>query len=107
MRPSIENVQESEWNKVFDNLKTVLLDFGRVDAFGDGDFCLIDDNYGTPQHKIEVSPEFVVSDIFLAALQKVLVPMSLTWEVILVQTNSLGGDAWSVQVMQIKKFSTE
>jgi hypothetical protein len=46
-RPSQE-----EWDSLYARLKTLLDSRGKSDAFGHGDFWIVDDNWGTPQHKV-------------------------------------------------------
>jgi hypothetical protein len=46
--------QEREWGMLHDRLSEVLRQFGVEDHFGNGDYLLVDDNYGWQRHIIEV-----------------------------------------------------
>jgi hypothetical protein len=46
--------QEREWESLFRRIAALLKRFGTQDAFGRGDFLLVDDNYGWKLQKIEV-----------------------------------------------------
>ena len=46
--------QERDWQILHDAITRVLDKFGRKNAFGDGDYWLVDDNYGTRRHRLEV-----------------------------------------------------
>jgi hypothetical protein len=46
--------QEAAWQILHDKITEVLDRFGKKDAFGSGDYWLVDDNWGWERHQIEV-----------------------------------------------------
>src|SRR5262245_48185077 len=51
--------REDEWAALYDALVETLGEFGKNDAFGEGDYWLVDDDWGGLLHKIVVSgPDF-------------------------------------------------
>jgi hypothetical protein len=43
-----EDKQAAEWDVLYDRLIAVLAPFGKDDPFGEGDYWIVDDNYGHP-----------------------------------------------------------
>jgi hypothetical protein len=74
--------QEREWDELYEQIRRVLGAFGREDAFGEGDFWLVDDNYGSPQHKVCVVRLRFLTPEVAAATQRLLVRYSLAWQVL-------------------------
>ena len=74
--------QYKEWESLFDELTAVLEKHGKHDAFGDGDFYLIDDYYSSPQHKVECTSPSVFTPSLLVEVQNILKRFSRRWEVI-------------------------
>ena len=55
---------------------------GKQDAHGGGDFWVVDDNYGSPQHKVCVARvSFITRPVALEA-QRVIRKYSLPWEIL-------------------------
>ncbi len=77
-----EEVQIREWESLFEALQSALAEYGNEDAFGDGDFWIVDDNYGTPQHKVCVHRAAFLTRPMVAAVQTLLKGWTLRWEVI-------------------------
>ena len=46
MTPEKERRQEAEWQELHDRVTAVLDQHGRKDPFGDGDYWLVDENWG-------------------------------------------------------------
>jgi hypothetical protein len=55
MSTAEEAKQERDWQALHDAITATLDRFGRKDAFGRGDYWLVDDNWGWWSHQIEVS----------------------------------------------------
>lgn len=49
--------EHAEWEAIYGLLLAILQRHGVHDPFGDGDFYLVDDDYGSVQHKIECASE--------------------------------------------------
>lgn len=45
--------QERDWQSLHDAITEVLNEFGTKNAFGEGDYWLLDDNWGTPRQQLE------------------------------------------------------
>jgi hypothetical protein len=53
MRSAEEAKQERDWRTLHDAITAILDRFGRRDAFGEGDYWLVDDNRGRRSHQLE------------------------------------------------------
>ena len=90
---SFETARRQEWKRLYENLKQILSTHGRNDPFGDGDYFLIDDDYGTYQHKIECSKESFFRSAALLDTKELLCHYEGPWQVIFVLARSAGGPA--------------
>ena len=54
MTDGIDPIQDREWRVLHDRIAETLDRFGRRDAFGDGDYWLVDDNWGQCRQLIEI-----------------------------------------------------
>ena len=88
-----ESAREQEWKSLYARLALALSTHGRGDPFGDGDFFLIDDDYGTYQHKVECTSAAFFQSGALADTQELLSQYDLPWQVVFVLTRSAGGPA--------------
>jgi hypothetical protein len=77
-----EIAQFKEWESLYEELMVVLQRHGKHDAFGDGEFYLIDDHYSSPQHKVECTSPQAFSQSLVADVQDVLKGYARRWEVI-------------------------
>jgi hypothetical protein len=74
--------QYRDWERLYKRLLRVLGKHGANDAFGYGDYFLIDDYYCSTQHKVEYAkPEFL-TDAIVTDVQRALLPYAEDWEVI-------------------------
>jgi hypothetical protein len=88
-----ENIRGREWAAIYRDLRAGLGAYGRENPFGEGDFLVVDDDYGSSQHKIEcTSPTFFTSAV-VGATQAILSNYSPQWEVIFVATGGESGSA--------------
>ena len=78
-----EEIQSQEWESIYEALKSALAEYGHEDAFGVGDFWVVDDNYGSPQHKVCVSKPTFLTRPMVTAVQRILTGRTLQWEVLL------------------------
>ena len=77
-----QDLQAKEWSALYDELETLLEKHGAQDSFGNGDFWLVDDNYGSPQHKVCVTRVSFLTRPMAAEIQRALPKYSLSWEVL-------------------------
>jgi hypothetical protein len=47
-----EEIYEENWEVSYERIRSALTRFGREDAFGHGDFWVVDESYGYNQHKV-------------------------------------------------------
>ena len=73
--------QEREWELIYSEIGRTLERFGKEDAFGKGDYLLVDDNWGNHQQKIEVQNLSLIKPQIVKLLQKILAPYS-DWEIV-------------------------
>lgn len=64
--------QERDWKILHDEITRVLDRFGRKNAFGDGDYWLVDDNWGSRRHRLEFQNLDLFQIDILRQLQAVL-----------------------------------
>jgi len=74
--------QHTEWEAIYGLLLAILERHGDHDPFGDGDFFLVDDDYGSTQHKIECTSKAAFTPALAAEIQQLLQSFERTWEVI-------------------------
>lgn len=91
--PIGEAKREREWQHINSDLVSTLAQYGKSDPFGEGDFFLVDDDYGTFQHKVECTSEAFFRSGMLGAVQVLLSKYASPWEVIFVLTRKAGGPA--------------
>lgn len=65
--------QEAEWAVLHDRITQALRSFGNEDPFGDGDYWLLDDNWGWSVHQLEVQNLAMLRHEVILALQTALV----------------------------------
>ena len=75
--------QAAEWDALYADLRALLATYGHEDAVGNGDFWLVDDNYGTPQHKVCVTRISFITRPLCLEIQRAIRKYSLPWEVLL------------------------
>jgi hypothetical protein len=77
-----EDIQAMEWEALFAELAGLLEGYGTQDPYGDGDFWIVDDNYGSAQHKVCVTRLMFLTRPVAVEVQRVLRKYSLPWEVL-------------------------
>ncbi len=73
--------QEKEWELIYVEISRTLERFGKEDAFGKGDYLLVDDNWGNHQQKIEVQNLSLIRPQIVTLLQNILTPFP-DWEIV-------------------------
>jgi hypothetical protein len=64
--------QEREWILLHDRITAALDGFGKKDPFGNGDYWLVDDNWGTELHQIEFQNLNLLQPSVIKTLQGLL-----------------------------------
>jgi hypothetical protein len=77
-----EERQPKEWAALYAELGALLEKHGTQNPYGDGDFWIVDDNYGSPQHKVCVTRISFLTRPLATEVQRVLRNYSLAWEVL-------------------------
>jgi len=77
-----ETVQGQEWQALYKELTALLERHGKQDAHGNGDFWIVDDNYGSAQHKVCVTRLRFLTRPIAANVQRLLRKYTLGWEVL-------------------------
>ena len=77
-----EEHQAKEWDALYEELEALLRKHGTQNPYGDGDFWIVDDNYGTPQHKVCVTRVSFLTRPLAVEVQRVLRRYALAWEVL-------------------------
>ena len=77
-----DSSERAEWTKIYELLLAVLTRHGVHDPFGDGDFYLVDDDYGSMQHKIECTSAAAFTPALTTEIQELLAPFEGEWEVV-------------------------
>jgi hypothetical protein len=77
-----ETEQERVWGHLYHRIKKVLRRFGVEDHFGDGDYLLVNDNYGWRRHKIEIH-KLRMLDPKIVNLLRALLRGVPDWEIVI------------------------
>lgn len=77
-----EDRQAKEWQALYAELGAVLEQHGVQNPYGDGDFWIVDDNYGSSQHKVCVTRLSFLTRPLAVEVQRLLPKYSLAWEVL-------------------------
>jgi hypothetical protein len=81
---------EQEWQSLYGALEGVFIQFGKEDAYGEGDYWIVDDDYGEPSHKVCISRLGFVTPDLVAAIQRALKDTP-NWKVLLQIDEPLDG----------------
>lgn len=81
---------DDEWWTLYRSLGAALSQFGEEDAFGNGDYWVVDDDYGGTSHKVCVSRLAFITPELIAAIQRLLSDMP-HWRVLLQVDEEVNG----------------
>ena len=84
--------QWDEWEALYEKIKTVLARWGVEDAFGEGDYLIVDDNYGWWRHSIEIHTLKMLDPRIAAELQALLVDYP-DWRIVM-SVDIPGKESW-------------
>ena len=74
--------RDDEWQTLYRSLGAALSQFGEEDAYGNGDYWVVDDDYGDTSHKVCVSRLAFITPELVAAVQRSQADMP-HWRVLL------------------------
>jgi hypothetical protein len=91
MASELDAEQDREWAMLYDQIKSVLLQYGEEDDGGEQkDFLLVNDNLGLYRHRIETNKLELLRPVVVKSLQKLLIGYS-NWEIVVAFGRSFGG----------------
>jgi hypothetical protein len=65
-------VQDREWHRLHDQITELLDRYGKKNAFGKGDYWLVDDNWGWKRHQLEFQNLDLFRAVVIKSLQSLL-----------------------------------
>ena len=74
--------QDTEWRLLYAKLSGLLESAGDPDPYGEGDYWLVDDDWGSKQHKLCVFRIEAMTTTLVEEIQKILKPFGPEWEVL-------------------------
>jgi hypothetical protein len=77
----LRDKQEREWESLYKEVQAILELHGREDAYGKGDYWILDDNWGTLQHKIEIQNLSLLRPEIIHSLRTLLTRFP-HWEIV-------------------------
>ena len=89
---SDEDQQGREWEALYEKIKVVLARWGTDDAFGKGDYLIVDDNYGGRRQNIEIHTLKMLNPKIATELQGLLVGET-DWEIVM-SVDIPGKESW-------------
>ena len=102
----MENLSDEEqgriWSDLYHGAQRILRRRGQEDAFGRGDYWILEDNYGPPQHKIYVNNLRMIDPAIVYALQKLLVPYP-DWSWVIAIDLPAAGKGWPEMGLIVRK----
>jgi hypothetical protein len=87
-----EAKQELEWQILYDRISQTLDRFGKRDAFGKGDYWLVDDNWGWHRQQVEIQNLKMLAPEVIELLQRSLADFE-DWD-ITVRVDVPGSSHW-------------
>lgn len=78
-----EEIQDQIWNGLYLAIVDFLKLYGKEDACGDGDYWVVDDNYGWRRHTIDVFDLKMFDVVIVKGLRRLLQNIP-NWDIVLV-----------------------
>ena len=98
---SDEDQQGREWELLYEKIKVVLARWGTEDAFGKGDYLIVDDDYGWRRQNIEIHTLKMLDPAIAAELQALLVDRT-DWEIVM-SVDIPGKESWPPMGIVIRR----
>jgi len=91
MTSELDAQQDREWAILYEQIKSVLQQYGMPDDGAEQkDFLLVDDNLGLYRHRIEATKLDLVQPVVVKSLQKLLIGYP-NWEIVVALGRNFGG----------------
>lgn len=81
---------DQQWTKLHGALRDVLSRFGIEDPYGDGDYWVVDDNWGDPSQKVEISRASFLTPTLITEIKEALRAYP-SWRVLLQINEEVAG----------------
>lgn len=79
---SEDELRDKIWDDLYRRMVEVLSRYGREDAVGEGDFWVVDDNYGWRRHTVNVFDLKMLNPVIVSELRNLLDDIS-DWAIVL------------------------
>lgn len=76
--------QCKEWRSFYDDIIDIVQKYGKNDAFGEGDFWLLDDNMGGATQVLHIFTISILSESLVAELMPLLLSKYVGWEIMVI-----------------------
>jgi hypothetical protein len=93
MGDDAETVQETEWENLYGRISVLLQQFGDDNPIREGDYWLVDENWGIRQQKLEVQNLALLAPAIVEQLQALLAELP-AWEIVLAVDVPGKEDVW-------------
>jgi hypothetical protein len=97
-----ESEQEKTWGLLYDQIQQVLQGYGTENPYGDGDYWVLDDNWGVWQHKVEVHSLKMLMPPVVKSLQSILAPHP-NWDIVVAVDIPAKENLWPAMGLIIRK----
>lgn len=77
-----DETRDKNWDGLYRSIVGLLRQYGKEDAIGEGDFWVVDDNYGWRRHTVNIFNLEMLNPNIVVALRKLLDDLS-DWEIVL------------------------
>jgi hypothetical protein len=82
MGDDANSLQENEWENLYGRIRALLQNFGADNPIREGDYWLVDENWGIRQQKLEVQNLTLLAPAIVEQLQTLLAEFP-AWEIVL------------------------
>lgn len=89
------------WSCLYRQIRSVMIEYGKEDPCGDGDFWVVDDDYGWRRHTVCIFNLYFFSPSIVSELQKLLADVP-DWTIALVLDVPQSGHEWPFMGVTIR-----
>jgi CO dehydrogenase/acetyl-CoA synthase delta subunit len=101
-----ETAHDQEWISLYGALRDILSQFGTEDPYGDGDYWIVDDNWGDRSHKVEVSKIAFLTPMLIASVKGALQHYP-SWRVLLQVNQTVGASPATTAGYTVRRDGVE
>lgn len=95
----------NDWNNLYQKLCHLLLKYGKNDPYGNGDYWVVDDDWGEMQQKICIFKPEVLQHKLLADIQLLLSGTCSKWTVIIaIEIDGLASDGLLLTDLKVQQI---